>query len=115
YIANWQPYFLNMNIIVRYLPFCFLIISILLAAFKFLKRKLFYIETLVFFCVGFLGTLWLTSIFGNEQSIASWSIISQSSLLPWSLVLLLCSAIIIWLGKWLGVAILREVGVIFII
>lgn len=115
YIANWQPYFWNMNIIMRYIPFCIIIISILLVTNKFSTKKLYYAETLVFFCVSFLGALWMASIFGNQPSIASWSVVSQSSFLPWSFVLLFCSILVVWLGVKLERVVFREIGIIFII
>lgn len=115
YIADWQPYLWNMNIIVRYIPFSIIIISILLVVNRFSVKNLFYAETLVFFCVTFLGALWMASIFGNQPSIASWSMFSQSSFLPWSLALLLCSILVVWLGVKYERAIFREIGIIFII
>lgn len=115
YIADWQPYFWNMNIIVRYIPFSIIIISILLVVDQFSVKKFYYAETLIFFCVCFLGALWMTSIFGNQPSIASWSTVSQSTFLPWSLALLLCSILVVWLGVRYERAIFRETGIIFII
>lgn len=115
YLSNWQPFFLGMNIIVRFIPFCLLVIAVLFFIKNYQPIKNFYNESLVFFSISFFGALWLASIFGNESSLASWSAVSQTNFLYWSAIFFLTSLISIWIGIKYRQNIFRELGIIFLI
>lgn len=115
YQSGWDVYFLGMSPILRYVPFCLL----LLLLFTFLKRynflKPFYQDTISFYLLILLLALWLVSIFGNYARFSDWAGVSQLTMLPWSFAFLITALGNIWAGTKYKGNLIREMGVIAII
>ena len=86
YFTDWDPYFLGMNYFMRFVLFGGLLIGA-----SFLMRRLAplkdfspstYVAGLLYFFIAF----WLLSIFGNHDSLGSWSKARQLELLPWGIL-----------------------------
>ncbi len=115
YISEGQPLFLGMNYIVRYIPFCILLIMLSLTLRNIPRVRAFTNYTFLLFTIVLFCSLWLASIFGNQISLTSWSAVSQLNFLPWSMLFLLVSIGSILAGKKFEMRILIEIGIIFVI
>lgn len=115
YLSAWEPYFLGMNPILRYIPFSLLLLLLFTLLKQFSIVRPFYQGTVAFYVLTLLFALWGVSVFGNYGSFSDWSAVSQIKMLPWSFVFFLAALSCIWLGTKHKRNLIREIGVIFII
>lgn len=115
HVSNGEPLFLGMNHVIRYIPFSIILIAITLFSRNMAVVRPYYNYTFLFFTIVLFCSLWLTSVFGNQTSLVSWSAVSQVNFLGWSLLFLVASVASILIGKKYKMRLLIEIGIIFII
>ncbi len=113
YIGGDDPYWLGMNLPLRYFLFSFL----LLAAAVWLGRSYwpaFFPDSLRFIAYLVLfSALWLLSLFGNFGDWDAWRAASGWRFAGWSLLLALLSALAVWFGSRQKDNLLRGLGIFF--
>ncbi len=114
YVSGWGSYYLGMNWPLRFV----LLGGVLIAAARsfpavprlaFLERATQSLGLLYLFV-----SLWILSIFGDHDSIESWTKVRQIELLHWSLLFALAAGGAIWLGLRRDDAMLRGYGLVFL-
>lgn len=115
YQVGWQGYFWGMSPIVRFIPFCLLLLFLcyVLRHVRFFNP--FYDTTFAFCLISLLCAAWAASVLGNHVSFASWSAVSQATVLPWGLAFLTMAIICMWLGTKYNKDLMRDIGIISII
>lgn len=115
YQVGWQSYFWGMSPLVRFIPFSLFLLVLCFVLRNVRLFKPFYDTTFAFCLISLACTAWAASIFGNHASFATWSSVSQASVLPWGLAFLAFGIICMWLGAQYNKDSVRDVGIISII
>jgi len=115
YLADPSGYFLGMNLPLRFVFVGLFVISLSLAAkqkeqYRHLKEPTLFVGLLYF-----LTTLWLLSIFGNYEDLASWTKVRQIELLHWSLIAGTACLTILYIGIKSDNTLCRSFGITFLL
>ncbi len=114
YQSGWGAYYLGMNYPLRFVLFGGILISL---AFLFKTYSRFIVlhkTTLVMGLLYLFIALWILSIFGNHDSLKTWSKVKQIELLHWSLLFFMASAASIYYGIKDDDHMIRSFGLVFL-
>jgi len=115
YLADPSGYFLGMNLPLRFVFVGLFITSLSLAAsqreqYRHLKEPTLFVGLLYF-----LTALWLLSIFGNYEDLASWTKVRQIELLHWSLIAGTACLTTLYIGIKSDNTLCRSFGITFLL
>ena len=115
YQVGWQNYFWGMSPVVRFIPFSLLLLVLgyLLRHVRFFKP--FFGTTFAFCLITLFIASWAASVFGNHTSFATWSAVSQASVLPWGFGFFVMAITCMWIGTKYNKDLMRDIGIISII